>query len=179
MFSWSRVNWGFLPALFTLLYGNPIFDGNDNQQILETLIRCILDSKRFNGGLLKNHIDLFFKESQWPIGHCFFIHFIFYLSYFFSFFFFFFVFFLFFFFVFSFTFSFADNEFWQGFLFVGTVLIVFPPMLFPTSEWFSSNFEYFFHNCKLEFISNILISRTWILGNSISCKEQFRKEGVN
>ena len=86
MFSWSRVNWGFLPALFTLLYGNPIFDGNDNQQILETLIRCILDSKRFNGGLLKNHIDLFFKESQWPIGHCFFIHFIFYLSYFFSFF---------------------------------------------------------------------------------------------
>ena len=169
MFSWSRVNWGFFPALFTVLYGNPIFDGNDNQQTLETLIRYILDSNRLNGGLLKNHIDLFFKESQWPIGHCFFIHFIFYLSFFFSFFFF----------VFSFTFSFADNEFWQGFLFVGTVLIVFSPMLFPTSEWISSNFEYFFHNCKLEFISNILISCTWILGNFISCKEQFKKEGVN
>ena len=64
MFSWSQVNRGFFPALFTVLYGNPIFDGNDNQQTLETLIRYILDSNRLNGGLLKNHIDLFFKESQ-------------------------------------------------------------------------------------------------------------------
>ena len=35
----------------TLLYGNPMFDENDNQEILETLIRYILDSKRFSGDL--------------------------------------------------------------------------------------------------------------------------------
>ena len=35
----------------TLLYGNPIFDQNDDQEILETLIRYILDSNRFRGGL--------------------------------------------------------------------------------------------------------------------------------
>ena len=29
----------------TLLHGNPMFDENDNQKILETLIRYILDSK--------------------------------------------------------------------------------------------------------------------------------------
>ena len=35
-----------------LLYGNPIFDENDNQEILETLIRyIIIDSKRFSGEL--------------------------------------------------------------------------------------------------------------------------------
>ena len=81
MFSWSRVNQAFfraLPlfralrisflddldnispqfALFpedvfvrTLLYGNPMFDENENQEILKTLIRYILDSKRFSGGL--------------------------------------------------------------------------------------------------------------------------------
>ena len=35
----------------TLLYGNLMFDENDNQEILETSIRYILDSKRFSGGL--------------------------------------------------------------------------------------------------------------------------------
>ena len=35
----------------TLLYGNPMFDENDNQETLETSIRYILDSKRFSGGL--------------------------------------------------------------------------------------------------------------------------------
>ena len=35
----------------TLLYGNPIFDENDNQKILQNLIRCILESKRFSTGL--------------------------------------------------------------------------------------------------------------------------------
>ena len=35
----------------TLLYSNPMFDENDNQKILETSIRNIIDSKRFSGGL--------------------------------------------------------------------------------------------------------------------------------
>ena len=35
----------------TLLYGNPIFDENGNQEMLETSIKYILDSKRFSGGL--------------------------------------------------------------------------------------------------------------------------------
>ena len=81
MFSCSRVNQAFFPArhyysalhisflddlnnispqftLFpedmfvkTLLYGNQTFDENDNQEILETSVRYILDSKRFSGGL--------------------------------------------------------------------------------------------------------------------------------
>ena len=34
------------------------------------------------------------------------------------------------------------------------------PMSFPKSEEFLNRFEYFFHNCKLQFIPNILISRT-------------------
>ena len=43
----------FLQDVFikTLLSGNTIFDENDNQEILETSIRYILDSKRFSGGL--------------------------------------------------------------------------------------------------------------------------------
>ena len=36
----------------TLLYGNPMFDENDSQKILETSIRYTRDSKRFSGGLL-------------------------------------------------------------------------------------------------------------------------------
>ena len=36
----------------TLLYGNPMFDENDSQKILETSIRYTRDSKRFTGGLL-------------------------------------------------------------------------------------------------------------------------------
>ena len=35
----------------TLLYGNPMFDENGNQEILGTSIRYILNSKRFSGGL--------------------------------------------------------------------------------------------------------------------------------
>ena len=35
----------------TLLYGNPMFDENGNQEILRTSIRYILNSKRFSGGL--------------------------------------------------------------------------------------------------------------------------------
>ena len=35
----------------TLLYGNPMFDENDSEKILETSIRYILDSKRFSGNL--------------------------------------------------------------------------------------------------------------------------------
>ena len=34
------------------------------------------------------------------------------------------------------------------------------PMLFQKPEEFSKKFEYFFHDCKLQFIPNILISRT-------------------
>ena len=43
----------FLEVVFveTLLYGNPVFDENDNQEIFETLIRYILDSKIFSWGL--------------------------------------------------------------------------------------------------------------------------------
>ena len=37
--------------LKTLLYGNLIFDENDNQKILEISIRYILNLKRFSGGL--------------------------------------------------------------------------------------------------------------------------------
>ena len=35
----------------TLLYCNPMFDENDNHEILESSIRYILGSKRFSGGL--------------------------------------------------------------------------------------------------------------------------------
>ena len=75
MFSQSRVNEAFFPALQffmyfflidlnsispqfallpedmfvkTLLYCNKIFDESDNHKILETLIRYIIDSKRFS-----------------------------------------------------------------------------------------------------------------------------------
>ena len=34
------------------------------------------------------------------------------------------------------------------------------PMLFRKPEEFSKKFEYFFHDCKLQFIPNILMSRT-------------------
>ena len=36
----------------TLLYGDPVFDESDNQNILQTSIRYILHSKRFSGSLL-------------------------------------------------------------------------------------------------------------------------------
>ena len=35
----------------TLLYGNPIFDKNDNREIFETSIRYNIDLKRFSAGL--------------------------------------------------------------------------------------------------------------------------------
>ena len=56
-------------------YGNPIFDENDNQEILEISIRYILDSERFSGALMAFYTICLPQFAITVTSYCFFIYF--------------------------------------------------------------------------------------------------------